>query len=145
MNIERLDHLVLTVRDVEATCSFYHRLLGMEIVEFGGGRKALVFGSQKINLHPHGSEFKPHAGQPTPGSADICFVTSTPLGQFLSHCREHGVDILEGPVQRTGAGGPILSVYLRDPDRNLLEIANVLPASPAEEKDMGISGISDAW
>jgi len=144
MDIERLDHLVLTVRDIEATCAFYHRLLGMETVTFGGGRKALVFGRQKINLHEFGAEFAPHAEYPTPGSADICFLTSTPLESFISHCREHEVDFLEGPVRRTGAGGPILSVYLRDPDGNLLEIANPLPDSFAEEEG-SVSGISDAW
>lgn len=126
MDIEQLDHLVLTVRDINAACDFYCRLLGMKIVEFAGGRKALVYGRQKINLHQYGSGFKPHAKYPTPGSADLCFLTSMPMDEVINHCREYNVDILEGPVQRTGATGPILSVYLRDPDGNLIEIANAL-------------------
>lgn len=126
MNIERLDHLVLTVRDINTSCDFYRQLLGMNIVEFAGNRKALVFGRQKINLHRYGSEFKPHARHPTPGSADLCFLTSTPLDEIINHCRKNKVDILEGPVQRIGATGTILSVYLRDPDGNLIEIANRL-------------------
>lgn len=144
MIIDRLDHLVLTVRNIETTCDFYHRLLGMEIVEFGEGRKALLFGSQKINLHRHGNEFLPHAAHPTPGSADICFLTSMPVAQVIEHCRRHDVAVLEGPVRRMGASGPILSVYLRDPDGNLLEIATVIADRAAAEVE-SISGVSDAW
>ena len=124
MKIDSLDHLVLTVKDMEATCSFYSKALGMEIVTFDGGRKALSFGSQKINLHRYGKEFEPKAELPTPGSADLCFLTSVPLPEVIGHLLSCGVSLIEGPVQRTGARGPILSVYFRDPDMNLIEIAN---------------------
>ncbi|MDW7773017.1 MAG: VOC family protein [Desulfobulbaceae bacterium] len=145
MYIEQLDHLVLTVNDIDATCDFYHRLLGMEITEFGSGRKALAFGCQKINLHLCGKEFAPHARHPVPGSADLCFLTSVPVAQFIEHCRKQNVDILAGPVERTGAAATLLSVYIRDPDGNLLEIANSLAGLPGKEKNVGVSGISDAW
>jgi catechol 2,3-dioxygenase-like lactoylglutathione lyase family enzyme len=128
MRIDRIDHLVLTVRDIAATCAFYSRVLGMEVVTFGAGRKALSFGSQKINLHETGNDFEPKAAIPTPGSADICLITTTPLADVLSHLREAGVDMLEGPVQRTGATGPILSVYFRDPDSNLIEVSSYVEA-----------------
>ena len=124
VNIDRLDHLVLTVADIAATCAFYSRVLGMEVVTFGTGRSALVFGSQKINLHAKGKEFEPKAATPTPGSADLCFISSTPLAKVLAHLQQCRVSILEGPVQRTGATGPIVSVYFRDPDANLIEISN---------------------
>ena len=133
MIIEQLDHLVLTVRDIKTSCDFYQQLLGMDVAEFEGGRKALVFGSQKINLHLYGNEIAPHAAHPTPGAADLCFLTSMPIAQFLARCSEYAIDILAGPVQRSGASGPILSVYLRDPDGNLLEIANTL-SSLAEKR-----------
>lgn len=123
MAIERLDHLVLTVRDVEATCAFYRRVLKMEDVTFGRGRKALRFGAQKINLRPVGRESEPKAARPTPGSADLCFITDEPLDGWITHLRACGVPVIEGPVRRTGALGPIDSIYLRDPDENLLEIS----------------------
>ena len=126
MKIDSLDHLVFTVADVEATCRFYSRVLGMEVVTFGQGRKALQFGSQKINLHQQGREFEPKAARPTPGSADLCFLTTVPLADVVAHLQSAGVAIVEGPVQRTGATGPILSVYFRDPDGNLIEVANQL-------------------
>ncbi|MDZ4075862.1 MAG: VOC family protein [Hylemonella sp.] len=126
MQIDSLDHLVLTVADVEASCAFYQRVLGMEVVTFGAGRKALAFGAQKINLHQAGREFEPKAQRPTPGSADLCFLTSVPLAQVQAHLAATGVTITEGPVQRTGAQGPILSVYFRDPDLNLIEVSNRL-------------------
>ncbi len=124
MEVERLDHLVLTVKDIGATCEFYSRMLGMQVVTFGEGRKALTFGSQKINLHEQGKEFEPKAGNPTPGSADLCFITRTPLSQVIEHLHAQGVDILQGPVQRTGATGTMLSIYVRDPDLNLIELSN---------------------
>jgi catechol 2,3-dioxygenase-like lactoylglutathione lyase family enzyme len=124
MRIDRLDHLVLTVRDVEATCRFYARVLGMESVTFAGGRRALRFGRQKINLHQAGSEFEPKAAKPTPGSADLCFIAATALVDVIDALRASGVEIIEGPVQRSGATGPIQSVYIRDPDFNLIEISN---------------------
>ncbi|QQE75407.1 VOC family protein [Brevibacillus composti] len=121
--IDRLDHLVLTVRDVEATCSFYERVLGMSVVTFGGGRKALQFGRQKINLHQAGKEFEPKAENPLPGSADLCFIAAVSLEEIIAHLQACGVPLVEGPVERTGATGKIRSVYLRDPDQNLLEIS----------------------
>jgi len=123
VRIERLDHLVLTVADVAATCAFYQRVLGMETVTFGTGRKALVFGEQKINLHPAGREFEPKAMRPTPGSADLCLIAATPLETVAAHLAACGVGIEEGPVARTGAVGPITSLYFRDPDGNLIEVA----------------------
>ena len=129
MKIDRIDHIVLTVRDIDATCEFYSRVLGMRVIVFGEGRKALFFGKQKINLHEAGKEFEPKADKPTPGSADICFITETPLEQVIAHIRSCEVDIIEGPVRRTGAAGPIESLYLRDPDRNLVEVSNYLNPS----------------
>lgn len=123
MKIEQLDHLVLTVRDVEATCAFYARVLGMVPVTFGAGRRALAFGGQKINLHPAAAPISPHADRPTPGSADMCFLAAGPIEDVLAHLKEEGIDVLEGPVARTGATGPLLSVYFRDPDGNLIEVA----------------------
>ncbi len=126
MNIDRIDHIVLTVRDVSLSCDFYSKVMGMEIVSFGPGRKALAFGSQKINLHLAGAEIEPHANKPTPGSADLCFISSTPLKDLVEHLRRSGVSVLEGPVKRTGALGPIESIYFRDPDLNLIEVSNYL-------------------
>ena len=126
MNISHLDHLVLTVADIEKTADFYTRVLGMQLVTFGEGRKALTFGNQKINLHQAGREFEPKAERPTPGSADLCFIVATPLDRVIAHLEVQGVAILEGPVQRTGASGPIRSVYVRDPDLNLIELSNPL-------------------
>ena len=128
MKIDGLDHLVLTVKDIDATCEWYARVLGMEVITFGGGRKALSFGSQKINLHQHRKEFEPKAKNPTPGSADLCFVTSVPPSEVVAHLASCGVIVVEGPVQRTGARGPIVSVYIRDPDLNLIEISNYVSA-----------------
>jgi catechol 2,3-dioxygenase-like lactoylglutathione lyase family enzyme len=123
MRIERLDHLVLTVRDIAATCDFYSTVLGMQVVTFGAGRKALAFGQQKFNLHEAGREFEPKADRPTPGSADLCLIADGPLNEVIDHLRTCGVSILEGPVPRTGALGPIASVYFRDPDHNLIEVS----------------------
>lgn len=124
MRIERLDHMVLTVRDIAATCEFYARVLGMEVVTFGEGRRALAFGQQKFNLHEAGREFEPKADRPTPGSADLCLITQGPLDAVIAHLAACDVPILEGPVRRTGALGPIMSVYFRDPDANLIEVSN---------------------
>ena len=126
MQISHLDHLVLTVADLDVTTDFYCRVLGMQAVTFGEGRKALAFGRQKINLHPAGREFEPKAERPQPGSADLCFIVSTPLDEVIEHLAQQGVAVIEGPVRRTGATGPICSVYLRDPDRNLIELSNYL-------------------
>jgi catechol 2,3-dioxygenase-like lactoylglutathione lyase family enzyme len=124
MKINRIDHLVLTVNDIEATCSFYKSVLGMEVVVFGGGRKALSFGAQKINLHEKGKEDEPKASKPTPGSGDLCLITSVPMSEVIAHLNSCGVEIIEGPVRRTGATGSIISVYFRDPDLNLIEVSN---------------------
>ncbi len=126
MQIDHLDHLVLTVADLDATVDFYTRVLGMQAVTFGEGRQALTFGSQKINLHQVGREFEPKAERPTPGSADLCFIVATPLEQVIAHLEAQQVAIVEGPVKRTGATGPIRSVYLRDPDSNLIELSNLM-------------------
>jgi catechol 2,3-dioxygenase-like lactoylglutathione lyase family enzyme len=126
MKIDHLDHLVLTVKSIPATCEFYARVLGMEVATFGGNRQALAFGAQKINLHEAGKEREPKAHRPTPGSADLCFITHTPLADVVEHLRRCGVEIVEGPVKRTGATGQITSVYFRDPDLNLIEVSNYL-------------------
>ncbi len=124
MQIERFDHLVLTVQDIARTCEFYERVLGMQAVTFGDGRKALQFGQQKINLHEVGKEFEPKALKPVAGSADLCFITLTPLMQVLEHFQACHVAVIEGPVKKTGAIGTLLSAYIRDPDGNLIEVAN---------------------
>ncbi|NWW83734.1 GLOD5 protein, partial [Rhynochetos jubatus] len=121
--IQRLDHLVLTVKSIEDTVAFYSKVLGMEVVTFKGNRKALRFGNQKFNLHEAGKEFEPKARCPTPGSADICLITKVPLDQLLDRLKACGVIIEEGPVSRTGAVGPITSIYFRDPDENLIEVS----------------------
>ena len=123
MTIDRIDHIVLTVRDIEKTYEFYAGVLGMQAVTFEGGRRALRFGEQKINLHQAGREFEPKALSPTPGSADLCFIARVPLEQVVDHIRSCGVEIVNGPVRRSGALGPIESIYVRDPDGNLVEIA----------------------
>ncbi|MEM9002659.1 MAG: VOC family protein [Cyanobacteria bacterium P01_F01_bin.86] len=120
----RLDHLVLTVQDVERTCLFYQQNLNIPTVTFGTNRKALQLGAQKINLHPATQPLRPHAQHPLPGSADICLITDTPIPILIARLHTKGVMILEGPVQRTGAQGPLLSIYIRDPDGNLIELAN---------------------
>ncbi len=124
MKINRLDHLVLTVKDIEITAQFYVSVLGMEKETFGTGRLALKYGNQKINLHQVGKEFEPKADKPTAGSADLCFITDVPLNEAMEHVRNCGVEIIEGPVGRIGATGPINSFYFRDPDMNLIEVSN---------------------
>jgi len=126
MRIARIDHFVLTVASIEATCAFYSDVLGMEVVTFAGGRRALSFGAQKINLHEVGREFEPKAARPTAGSGDFCLIADTPLDEVIAELKARGIAIEEGPVSRTGATGPIRSVYVRDPDDNLVEIANTV-------------------
>ena len=126
MQIDHLDHLVLTVQDIQTTCEFYSSVLGMQEVTFAEGRKALQFGNQKINLHQKGKEFDPKAQHPTPGSADLCFLTSMPLEHVIAHLQTCNVSLLLGPVERTGATKSLLSIYFRDPDGNLLEVSNAL-------------------
>ena len=125
-SVTALDHLVLTVRDIDATIAFYTRLLGMQAEQFqpadGSIRHALKFGGQKINLHRQGAEFDPKAKYPAPGTADLCFLSETKLADWQKHFRLHSVAVEEGPVMRTGATGPIESIYVRDPDGNLVEI-----------------------
>ncbi|MDS7931775.1 VOC family protein [Acinetobacter sp. V102_4] len=126
MKISHLDHLVLTVADIENTCNFYQTVLGFEVITFKGDRKALKFGHQKINLHQLGNEFEPKALHPTSGSADLCFISDTSISEVVTHLNQLNIQIEEGPVERTGAMHPILSVYIRDPDQNLIEISNIL-------------------
>jgi catechol 2,3-dioxygenase-like lactoylglutathione lyase family enzyme len=130
MKIDRIDHIVLTVRDMEKTCDFFSSVLGMKVVTFRDGRKALRFGGQKINLHELGREFEPRAAHPTPGSADICLITDVALDEVIGHLRSLSIPVVEGPVQRAGAKGPIASVYIRDPDGNLIEISNYVCHGP---------------
>lgn len=124
MKIDSIDHVVFTVKDVNATCEFYAKVLGMEIVSFGQGRKALAFGSQKINLQQFGRESTLIAEKPTPGSADICFVTTVALSDVVAHLNSCDVRLIGGPVERNGARGMMMSVYFRDPDLNLVEVSN---------------------
>lgn len=126
--VQSFDHLVLTVADIAATVRFYTTVLGMEAEEFhpadGSTRTALKFGTQKINLHPASREFLPKAARPTPGSGDLCFLSNVPLADWESHLARCGIEVEQGPVARTGATAPIMSLYIRDPDGNLVEIAN---------------------
>lgn len=125
--IDSLDHLVITANDMEATIAFYRDALGMAAERFeaaDGPRWALKFGQQKINLHQAGAEFDPKSARPTPGSADLCFLSQTPLNEWMDHLARHGIEIEEGPVPRTGAQFALLSIYLRDPDGNLIEVSN---------------------
>ncbi len=132
--VAALDHLVLTVRDLAATRDWYARVLGMGVVAFAPGRWALTFGQQKINLHEAGHEFEPKALRPTPGSGDLCFLTPTPLAHYARHLAALGVPIELGPVDRDGTRGPLRSLYLRDPDQNLIEISNALPVGDADNQ-----------
>jgi catechol 2,3-dioxygenase-like lactoylglutathione lyase family enzyme len=129
MQIDRIDHIVLTVFDLERTLDFYSRVLGMEPVSFAGGRRALAFGRQKLNLHLAGREFEPKALKPVPGAIDLCLITLTPLAEVMDTLKSNGVAIIEGPVDKTGATGPIKSVYFRDPDGNLVEVSNYTGAA----------------
>lgn len=127
-HLDSFDHLVLTVADIPRSVQFYESVLGMIAKRFtpadGTTRWALMFGSHKINLHQAGTEFEPKANRPTTGSADLCFLTENPLSEWQNHLAQQGVEVIEGPVPRTGAAGPLISIYLRDPDGNLLEISN---------------------
>ena len=124
MNITSIDHIVLTVKDIDVTAEFYESVLGMTVETFGEGRVALKFGNQKINLHKYGHEFEPKANSPLPGSEDLCFITNTELTASIAHVKSKSVNIIEGPVSRTGAIGLIVSFYFRDPDGNLIEVAS---------------------
>ena len=123
LSIDRIDHVVMTVRDIDATCDFYSHVLGMRIVTFAGGRTALAFGRQKINLHLAGREFEPKAAHPSPGSLDLCLIATGTLDEVIAQLEACAVPIIEGPVAKTGATGSIRSVYFRDPDANLIEVS----------------------
>ncbi|MFO7855728.1 MAG: VOC family protein [Paracoccaceae bacterium] len=131
-DLSALDHVVLTVASIDATCAFYGRALGLEVERFRGSdgvrRHALRLPDQKINLHEAGREFEPKAERPTPGSGDLCLITEAPIEEWVKHLLEMGVEVLEGPAPRTGARGPIVSIYLRDPDGNLIEISRYAEA-----------------
>lgn len=137
--IDRIDHIVLTVFDLERTLDFYSRVLGMEPVTFAGGRRGLAFGRQKLNLHQAGREFEPKALKPGPGAIDLCFIASTPLEDVITALKGHGVAIIAGPVEKTGALGAMTSVYFRDPDGNLLEVSNY-PAGLAPSPHVPLPG-----
>jgi catechol 2,3-dioxygenase-like lactoylglutathione lyase family enzyme len=124
--IDHLDHLVLTTSDRAACVDFYTRVLGMELQTFAGARLALRFGQQKINLHERGREFEPKAHLPVPGALDLCFIAQVPLAQVIERLAHHGWPVIEGPVERTGATQRIRSVYVRDPDLNLIEISELI-------------------
>ncbi|OGU22490.1 MAG: glyoxalase [Hydrogenophilales bacterium RIFOXYD1_FULL_62_11] len=126
MELDAIDHVVLTVRDIPASVAFYTSVLGMREVVFGEGRRALVFGRCKLNLHQVGREFEPKAAHPAPGAVDLCLLAHTPVADIERHLASHGVAIEAGPIERTGAQGPLLSVYVRDPDGNLIELSNPL-------------------
>ena len=123
--ITSIDHFVLTCADVDATIDFYVRVLGMTAESFGAGRRALSFGNQKINLHQAGAEFEPKARVATPGSGDFCLLSDLPVAEIARHLAAEGVEVIEGPVAKTGATGPLLSIYFRDPDGNLVEVSNL--------------------
>ncbi|MFN4088864.1 MAG: VOC family protein [Alphaproteobacteria bacterium] len=131
VSVTHLDHLVLTVRDIDRTCAFYEKVLGMERRTFGAGRVALHFGRQKLNLHAADNPVDPNVRHATPGSADLCFITATPIRQVVAHLDALGVPVITGPGERSGARGRLMSVYVYDPDENLIEIANDLSADEA--------------
>lgn len=128
MQIDSIDHLVFTCADVDVTIEFYSKVLGMQLVTFGADRKALRFGAMKINLHQQGKELEPKAKHAIPGSADLCFITSVPVEKVIEHLADCDVEIIHGPVQQTGATARLWSVYFRDPDQNLIEVANLMPS-----------------
>jgi catechol 2,3-dioxygenase-like lactoylglutathione lyase family enzyme len=124
--VRSIDHFVLTCADVQATIDFYTRVLGMKAETFAGGRRALSFGQQKINLHQKGAEFTPRARVATAGSGDFCLLSDVPIPEIVAHLDAEGVEIIEGPCDKTGAVGKLLSVYFRDPDGNLVEVSNLV-------------------
>lgn len=135
MQISQFDHLVLTVYDIGKTCDFYADVLGMQVTSFGDGRKAICFGQYRINLHEFGREYQPHAKYPRPGSADLCFYSDLHMNEVVHQLLEKRVKIVAGPVERTGARGQVLSVYINDPDGNLIEIATQLSTSTPDQKN----------
>lgn len=131
--ISHLDHLVLTTHDVDACVDFYTRILGFQLETFHQTRLALKFGEQKINIHEYGKEIEPKAHLPVPGSLDLCFITTEAIEEVKAKFEVQRVTILEGPVTRTGARGSIISLYVRDPDLNLIEIASYPPTQTEEQ------------
>jgi len=123
ITISSLDHLVLTTRSISDTIAFYE-ILGMSAITFSEGRRALIFGQQKINLHEHQNEFEPKAANPMPGSADLCFLVAQPVSEVKVFLKENNIEVIDGPVERTGAQSKIVSIYIRDPDQNLIELSN---------------------
>jgi catechol 2,3-dioxygenase-like lactoylglutathione lyase family enzyme len=128
MRVQRIDHVVLTVADLERTIAFYERVLGMTAVSFGDGRRGVAFGDQKLNLHQAGREFEPKARRPMPGAIDLCFTTDVPLAEVAAHLRAQSVEIELGPVDKVGARRALRSLYFRDPDGNLVEVSNEVGA-----------------
>jgi len=124
MKIKQLDHLVLTVQNIQTTLNFYTHILGMQAIQFGGDRHALCFGDQKINLHPQGNEFDPKAQHAKSGSADLCFIVEDKLDEVITHLHHNNIPIELSPIERTGAKEKLMSIYIRDPDKNLLELSN---------------------
>lgn len=124
IKVNRIDHLVMTVHDIQKTCAFYETVLQLHVDTFKENRKALCFGHQKINLHEYKKEFEPKANHPLPGAIDLCLIVDTPLDEVMTHLKKLSIPIEEGPVERTGAQGKIISIYIRDPDKNLIELSN---------------------
>jgi len=129
IKIESLDHFVLTVKSIEKSLKFYCHVLGMQEINFGENRKAVAFGKQKINFHESRTEFEPKAAKPTPGSANLCFIATLSIKEIILWFKEQNIPLVEGPVERTGAKGKILSIYIRDPDNNLIKISNYTQAN----------------
>lgn len=123
IKVDRLDHLVLTVQNVEKTCQFYAKALGIKSVTFGSGSKALCLGAQRIKLQQRGQESEPKAGTATPGSGDFCFITQTDLEQVVQHLVSCNIEVIDGPIRRSGTNGPMTSIYFRDPDLNLVQVS----------------------
>lgn len=126
IHVTSIDHIVLTVKDIEKTIQFYESVLGMKTQSFGEGRVSLKFGKQKINLHEYGNEFEPKAKAPLPGSEDLCFLTDFQIEKVIIQIENLGIKIIKGPIERTGATGPLISIYFRDPDGNLIELSNII-------------------
>lgn len=138
--IDRIDHFVLTVASIDTTCAFYERVLGFERHSPEGKPTSLSFGGQKINVHQANRTFDPKARHPTPGAADFCLVTSMAIDAFAAHLKHCGVAIEKGPVPRTGAVGPMVSIYFRDPDGNLVEVSEYPPALAPQNRPEGRGG-----